>query len=102
MIEKTQYGPVPPWRSDFVEPVAIWITGANHISRESAGDVGRAISALRPDNVVVELCRSRLILRAGIMYTPESDDRNQQLRSSLFSLTGTGFLVLLAEAFTWV
>ncbi|KAL3647383.1 hypothetical protein CASFOL_008351 [Castilleja foliolosa] len=91
MIEKSQYGPVPPWRSDFVEPETIWLIGTNHVSRESAGDVERVISAVRPDNVVVELCRSKLLFRAGIMYTPENDDQNQQLRSGTFSLTGTGF-----------
>ncbi|GFP87677.1 trab domain-containing protein [Phtheirospermum japonicum] len=99
MIEKSQYGPVPPWRSDFAEPEAIWIIGTNHISRESTADVERVISAVRPDNVVVELCRSRqvtwaffeLFFRAGIMYTPENGDQSQQLRSSVFSLTGTGF-----------
>ncbi|KAK6155773.1 hypothetical protein DH2020_010021 [Rehmannia glutinosa] len=100
MIKKNQYGPVPPWRSEFVEPEAIWIIGTNHISRESASDVERVISAVRPDNVVVELCRSRQFppsvmklgnLLAGIMYTPENGDQNQQLRSSMFSLSGTGF-----------
>ncbi|XP_011076238.1 traB domain-containing protein [Sesamum indicum] len=87
LIKKSQYGPVPPWRSEFVEPEAIWIIGTTHISRESASDVERVINAVRPDNVVVELCRSR----AGIMYIPENADQNPQLRSSMFSLSGTGF-----------
>ncbi|KAK6135296.1 hypothetical protein DH2020_030938 [Rehmannia glutinosa] len=139
MIKKSQYGPVPPWRSEFVEPEAIWIIGTNHISRESSSDVERVISAVRPDNVVVELCRSRqfppsvmklgnllcgsicfyanfsaekpsvivkclmeenmgsvrkLFFRAGIMYTPENGDQNQQLRSSMFSLSGQTALAL--------
>ncbi|PIM97550.1 putative protein, contains TraB domain [Handroanthus impetiginosus] len=59
LIKKSQYGPVPPWRSEFVEPEDIWIIGTTHISRESASDVERVIRAVRPDNVVVELCRSR-------------------------------------------
>ncbi|KAI3458201.1 hypothetical protein Pfo_014864 [Paulownia fortunei] len=87
LIKKSQYGPVPPWRSEFVEPEAIWIVGTTHISRESASEVERVISTVRPDNVVVELCRSR----AGIMYTPDNGEQNQQLRSSMFSLSGTGF-----------
>ncbi|KAL0299477.1 UNVERIFIED_CONTAM: hypothetical protein Sradi_6607500 [Sesamum radiatum] len=62
LIKKSQYGPVPPWRSEFVEPEAIWIIGTTHISRESASDVERVINAVRPDNVVVELCRSRQVL----------------------------------------
>ncbi|KAL8543900.1 hypothetical protein ACS0TY_004449 [Phlomoides rotata] len=87
LVKKSQYGAVPPWRSEFVEPEAIWIIGTNHISPESASDVERVIKSVRPDNVVVELCRSR----AGIMYAPENGDQSQQLRSSMFSLSGTGF-----------
>ncbi|CAA2974934.1 Hypothetical predicted protein [Olea europaea subsp. europaea] len=62
LINRSQYGPVPPWRSEFVEPEAIWLIGTTHISQESASDVLRVIHALRPDNVVVELCRSRQVL----------------------------------------
>lgn len=70
-----------------MEPESIWIIGTTHVSEESAFDVERVIRAVKPENVVVELCRSR----AGIMYMPENEDSNQQLRSSMFSLTGTGF-----------
>ncbi|KAL2556021.1 TraB family protein [Forsythia ovata] len=87
LIKKSQYGPVPPWRSEFTEPEAIWLIGTTHISQESASDVLRVIRALRPDNVVVELCRSR----AGIMYTSDNGELNQQLRSNMFSLSGSGF-----------
>ncbi|CAI9092161.1 OLC1v1027339C1 [Oldenlandia corymbosa var. corymbosa] len=87
LIKKSQFGPVPPWRTEFVEPEAIWILGTTHISLESAADVERVIRAVNPDNVVVELCRSR----AGIMYTSPDGEANQQLRSSMFSLSGTGF-----------
>lgn len=34
---------------------------------------------------------AELSFRAGIMYIPENGDQNQQLRSSMFSLSGTGF-----------
>ncbi|PHU17460.1 hypothetical protein BC332_13155 [Capsicum chinense] len=61
LIKKSQFGPVPPWRSDFVEPEAIWLIGTNHLSMESAVDVERVIRAVRPENVVVELCRSRQV-----------------------------------------
>ncbi|XP_059451618.1 uncharacterized protein LOC132182398 isoform X1 [Corylus avellana] len=87
LIEKRRYGPVPAWRTEFVEPEAIWLVGTTHISQESAVDVERVVRALKPDNVVVELCRSR----AGIMYTSNEDELGQQLRSNMFSLTGTGF-----------
>lgn len=64
LIKKCQFGPVPPWRSEFVEPEAIWIIGTTHVSRESASDVQRVISTVKPDNVVVELCRSRVIFQS--------------------------------------
>ncbi|CAI9774109.1 unnamed protein product [Fraxinus pennsylvanica] len=93
-----QYGPVPPWRSEFTESeAAIWLIGTTHISKQSASDLLRVIRALRPDNVVVELCRSR----AGIMYTSNNGELNQQLRSNMFSLSGSG-LGWLAAVLTWV
>ncbi|XP_027103864.1 uncharacterized protein [Coffea arabica] len=87
LVTKNQYGPVPSWRTEFAEPEAIWLFGTTHISKESADDVGRVIRAVKPDNVVVELCRSR----AGIMYTCSDGKLKKQLRSSMFSLSGTGF-----------
>ena len=61
LVEKRQFGPVPAWRTDFVEPEAIWLVGTTHISPESAADVERVVRDVRPDNVVVELCRSRQV-----------------------------------------
>lgn len=69
LIKKSQYGPVPSWRSEFVEPEAIWLIGTNHLSLESAVDVERVIRAIRPENVVVELCRSRQVALYKI-YVP--------------------------------
>ncbi|KAI5346995.1 hypothetical protein L3X38_014874 [Prunus dulcis] len=88
-IDKSRFGPVPAWRTEFVEPEAIWLVGTTHISQDSALEVERVVRAVKPDNVVVELCRSR----AGIMYANASMDgeAGQQLRSNMFSLTGTGF-----------
>ena len=34
---------------------------------------------------------AEFIFRAGIMYTSDHEAHNQQLRSSMFSLSGTGF-----------
>ncbi|KAH1091750.1 hypothetical protein J1N35_019007 [Gossypium stocksii] len=87
LVEKRQFGPVPAWRTEFVEPEAIWLLGTTHISPESASDVKRVVRAVRPDNVVVELCRSR----AGIMYISNDVENGEQLRSNMFSLSGTGF-----------
>lgn len=64
VIKKSQYGPVPLWRTEFVEPEAIWLIGTTHISLESATAVERVIRAVNPDNVVVELCRSRVNLQS--------------------------------------
>ena len=61
LIEKRLFGPVPSWRAEFVEPEAIWLVGTTHISRESAMEVERVVRAINPDNVVVELCRSRQV-----------------------------------------
>ncbi|KAL2920592.1 TraB domain-containing protein [Bienertia sinuspersici] len=87
LIQKDQFGPVPPWRAEFVEPNEIWLVGTTHIDRASSLNVDRVVRALRPDNVVVELCRSR----AGIMYTSSSSQPGTQLKSNMFSLSGAGF-----------
>ncbi|TKY51257.1 TraB domain-containing protein [Spatholobus suberectus] len=87
LVQKKRFGPVPPWRTDFVEPESIWLIGTTHLSKDSAMHVERVVRALRPDNVVVELCRSR----AGIMYVAVNDELGKQLRSNMFSLSGTGF-----------
>lgn len=44
-----------------MEPEVIWLIGTTHISLESAVDVERVVRAVKPDNVVVELCRSRQV-----------------------------------------
>ncbi|XP_021691331.2 uncharacterized protein LOC110672772 isoform X2 [Hevea brasiliensis] len=87
LIEKRLFGPVPAWRTEFVEPEAIWLVGTTHISSGSAAEVERVVQAVKPDNVVVELCRSR----AGIMYTGNEGEIGKQLKSNMFSLSGTGF-----------
>ena len=62
-----------------MEPEEIFVVGTSHISRKSAEDVDRVIRAVRPDNVVVELCRSR----AGIMY---ADGRSGDSRSMVLTM----------------
>lgn len=47
-------------RSDgYVEPEVVYIVGTAHMSRLSADQVTRVINSVHPDNVVIELCRSR-------------------------------------------
>uniref|UniRef100_A0A0E0LXL6 TraB domain-containing protein n=1 Tax=Oryza punctata TaxID=4537 RepID=A0A0E0LXL6_ORYPU len=90
-VPRRRFGPVPAWRSpDFVEPEDVWILGTSHLSEESVADVERVLRAVRPDNVVVELCRSR----AGIMYvTTDSSAAGGEplLKSNMFSLGGSKF-----------
>ncbi|KQJ99183.2 traB domain-containing protein isoform X2 [Brachypodium distachyon] len=91
-VPRRRFGPVPAWRPpDFAEPEEVWILGTSHLAADSAADVARVLQALRPDNVVVELCRSR----AGIMYAPDSDDGSGPgeplLKSNMFSLGGAKF-----------
>ncbi|XP_074367774.1 uncharacterized protein LOC141708176 isoform X2 [Apium graveolens] len=87
VIRKSQFGPVPGWRTEFVEPEFIWLIGTSHVSSQSAVDVARVVRTVKPDNVVVELCRSR----AGIMYTSNDDENGPKLKSNMFSLSGDGF-----------
>jgi len=59
-VPRRRFGPVPAWRPpDFVEPEEVWILGTSHLSPDSVADVERVLRAVQPDNVVVELCRSR-------------------------------------------
>lgn len=61
LVQKQSFGPVPAWRKEFVEPESIWLVGTSHISPESASVVERVVRTVKPDNVAVELCRSRKV-----------------------------------------
>ncbi|KAH8967891.1 hypothetical protein BDL97_03G100400 [Sphagnum fallax] len=91
-------------RSDgYVEPEVVFVVGTAHMSRVSALQVTRVVNAVQPENVVVELCRSR----AGIMYDvvvpaaapiTESNVANlmqgqqqQQQNPNLMSMSGDNF-----------
>ncbi|RZC72803.1 hypothetical protein C5167_048283 [Papaver somniferum] len=89
VIQKNLFGPVPLWRTEFMEPEEIWLIGTNHISKQSAMDVERVVRAVKPDNVVVELCRSRQV--AGIMYISDEGKSVTNMKSNMFSLSGNGF-----------
>ncbi|XP_042454016.1 traB domain-containing protein-like isoform X3 [Zingiber officinale] len=96
LIEKGRFGPVPSWRSEFVEPEVIWLIGTSHLSGKSASDVERVARAVRPDNVVVELCRGR----AGIMYASTTEDAS--LKSNMFSLSGSKFFGAISRSINLV
>ncbi|KAK3124038.1 hypothetical protein QOZ80_8AG0639580 [Eleusine coracana subsp. coracana] len=87
-VPRRRFGPVPAWRPpDFEEPEEVWVLGTSHLSAESVADVERVLRAVRPDNVVVELCRSR----AGLMYVPSGASDEPLLKSNMFSLGGAKF-----------
>ncbi|KAK9028243.1 hypothetical protein V6N11_068052 [Hibiscus sabdariffa] len=71
LVQKPQFGPVPAWRSEFVEPEAIWLVGLTTWWSNSA--------------------EAEFIFRAGIMYISTDVNNEEQLRSNMFSLSGTGF-----------
>lgn len=41
---------------------AVYLIGTAHISEKSADDVDKLISTLKPDTVMIELCKSRISL----------------------------------------
>ena len=56
------------------EPELVFIVGTAHVSRQSARDVERVITAVRPCAVVVELCKSR----SAVMWSEEQPQREGQ------------------------
>ncbi|KAK9837254.1 hypothetical protein WJX81_002082 [Elliptochloris bilobata] len=55
--------------------VSVYILGASHVSRASCGRVAELIAAVRPDVVLVELCKDRL----GLLVEPVQRRRGAQL-----------------------
>lgn len=53
----------------------MFVIGTAHLSTRSAEDVRRVVAAVRPENVVVELCKGR----AAIMYQDQGQGGQQQL-----------------------
>ncbi|XP_024365398.1 uncharacterized protein [Physcomitrium patens] len=75
-------------RSDgYVEPEVVYIVGTAHMSKLSANQVTRVINAVQPENVVIELCRSR----AGIMYDEAQTSDVKQGSKNLMSMSGDNF-----------
>lgn len=58
----------------YQEPELIFIVGTAHLSVKSAQDVERVVAAVRPENVVVELCKSR----AAVMYQQQQQQEPAQ------------------------
>ena len=62
------------------EPEMVFLLGTSHVSSKAAEEVERCIQALAPENVVVELCKSR----SHIMY----DCANSKMGTGVFDLSG--------------
>ena len=82
-------------RSDgYQEPELVLVVGTAHLSVQSAEDVTRVVAATRPQNVVVELCKSR---SAQLYESPDIPSSSTTANSSSksnnqFSLSGGNFL----------
>ena len=71
-------------RSDYQEPLQIFLVGTAHVSAQSADDVRRVVRAVQPDAVVVELCRSR----QALMQAQPPESQRQQPGPNLLGLSG--------------
>eukprot|EP00466_Bigelowiella_natans_P009076 jgi/Bigna1/87635/estExt_fgenesh1_pg.C_220145 len=86
--------------SGHVEPEEIYIIGTAHVSDQSAKDVARVIRTVDPDNVVVELCRSR----SATLYiddegTTEGGDQSANgMRINSLSMSGNNFQAALQRS----
>ena len=67
------------------EPELVLLVGTSHASSSSADEVTRAINVVRPDNVVVELCRSR----SSVMYISDASTSSRESPDPM-SLSGKG------------
>ncbi|CAM9652662.1 unnamed protein product, partial [Phaeothamnion confervicola] len=71
----------------YLEPLQLFLLGTSHVADQSALDVRRLIAAVRPESVVVELCKSRVGLMAP---KDESVDPNGNGVDGGASVTGSG------------
>lgn len=75
-------------RSDgYREPEMVFIVGTAHISQASQEEVSRVIEAIRPENVVVELCRSR----SSLLYDGTNVRKLNNQKANALDLNGENF-----------
>ncbi|KAH7617711.1 hypothetical protein NADE_004113 [Nannochloris sp. 'desiccata'] len=88
-------------RSDgYKEPELVLLVGTAHLSLQSAEDVRRVVLATKPQNVVVELCKSRSAQlyqqqeekEHNISETTPSSKNNKSIGNNAFSLSGGNLL----------
>ncbi|CAM9526905.1 unnamed protein product [Ectocarpus sp. 6 AP-2014] len=80
-------------RSDgYTEPLEVYVLGTSHASETSAGHVRRVVEAVRPQSVVVELCKSR----AGLMMPVAPE--NEAGANNPLAMSGENFASSLARS----
>lgn len=62
----------------YKEPLEVFVLGTCHYSEISARDAVRVIKSIQPENVVVELCRSR----SSMLVEGESEATQQVCRKT--------------------
>uniref|UniRef100_A0A7S1X1G4 TraB domain-containing protein n=1 Tax=Tetraselmis chuii TaxID=63592 RepID=A0A7S1X1G4_9CHLO len=79
----------------YQEPKEIFLVGTAHMSKRSCDDVARVIAAVKPQNVVVELCKSR----AGVMYEDEAQSESDRVKATnQMGLSGSSFLAAVGRS----
>eukprot|EP00890_Picochlorum_soloecismus_P005933 jgi/Picsp_1/6340/NSC_03689-R1_family protein len=75
-------------RSDgYQEPEMVFVIGTAHISEKSQIEVSRVIEAIKPENVVVELCRSR----SSLLYDNKNVRKMNDQKANALDLNGENF-----------
>ncbi|CAN0089574.1 unnamed protein product [Scytosiphon promiscuus] len=82
-------------RSDgYTEPLELYVLGTSHVSEASAKHVRRVLEAVRPQSVVVELCKSR----AGLMMPAATTADGEAAASNPLAMSGESFASSLARS----
>jgi pheromone shutdown protein TraB len=87
----------------YVEPEMIYLLGTSHVSETSAEHVRRVAQAVKPQSVVVELCRGRLgLLAEPATAQPTREDgqqRGSSVRNNPLGLSGASLAESLERSF---
>eukprot|EP00889_Picochlorum_renovo_P001985 jgi/Picre1/29015/NNA_004409.t1 len=70
------------------EPEIVFVLGTAHVSVQAAAEVERVISAIQPENVVVELCKSR----SSVMYEASAIRKLDNSGKNLLDMTGENMI----------
>lgn len=89
----------------YQEPEEVFLIGTSHVSQQSAQSVREVIEAVRPETVVVELCKSRVAVMMGVQGSAHGGSSHVEglpggspPRVNPFSLSGAPFLEALRRS----